>query len=73
MRSKRIRAWTPWSRKRRLLQVSVLGKVELPELLYLREEDTRDLNSLGSWEKGNLSPLPHFFFHIIRNTNRTLI
>ena len=48
MRTKRIRAWTPWSGKRRLLQVSVLGKVELPELLYLREEDTRDLNSLGS-------------------------
>ena len=39
----------------------VLGKVELPEL-HLRKEDTRDLNSLEFWEKGNLSPSPHFSF-----------
>ena len=39
----------------------VLGKVELPELLELREDDTGDLNCLESWEKGNLSTSPHFF------------
>ena len=39
----------------------VLRKVQVPELLNLREEDTGDLNCLESWEKGNLSPLPRIF------------
>ena len=39
----------------------VLGKVQLPELSYLREEDTGDLNYLESWEKGNLTPSTHVF------------
>ena len=39
----------------------VLRKVQVPELLNLREEDTGDLNCLESWEKESLSTSPHFF------------
>ena len=40
----------------------VLRKVQLPELLNLREEDTGKLNCLEFWKQGNFCPSPHFSF-----------